>query len=98
MKKVWQALPTPIVAFGVRDVETIDAANGIRFGLLGIESRRGIVDFHHDRIFFRNGIVEIAQHQVDLQFIARTPNATVGVGKASHTFFNGFTANIKLTV
>ena len=89
---------TSLIADIGRHSEAIDAIHGLAAHLLGIKPTRGIGDFKHDRIIVGQLVVQVVEHQIDLNLIARTPHATISVGKARNTLLNRFAIHIETAV
>ena len=79
-------------------VEAIDVVDRLGIHLLGIETTVGINHFKDDGVVIRNRRFHVVEHEVELQFVARTPHATVGVGESCHAFLDGLTRNVETAV
>ena len=76
----------------------IDAAHRVVVGLASVHPVGGVTDFHHHGVVGGQLLVEVRQHEVELQFIAGTPDSSVGVGECGHALFDGLAADVELAI
>ena len=81
-----------------RNGEAIDVVDRLGVHLLGIETAIGVNHLEDNGIVIGQRGFQVVEHEVELQVIAGTPYATVGVSECRHTFLDRLARNIEATV
>ena len=81
-----------------RHGEAVDVVHRLAVHLLGIEATCGVHHLEDDGVVSGDGRIQIVEHEVELQLIARTPHAAVAVGEGGDALFDGLASDIEAAV